>query len=109
MSSLANEQAHQDDLAAPGVGYYERLAQINAEKATSDAEREERWQRIWRAYSKSSEEIEQRSARKSSKLWRICQLMRGTWTSWISGMITGGRFASSLWSILSSSSAALAK
>lgn len=50
--------AHQDALAAQGVDYYERRAQIKAEKAAIDAELEERWQRVWRAYAKSSKESE---------------------------------------------------
>ena len=50
--------AHQDALAAQGVDYYERRAQIKAEKAVIDAELEQRWQRVWRAYSKSSKESE---------------------------------------------------
>ncbi len=40
------------------MDYYARRAQIKAEKATIDAELEERWQRVWHAYSKSSKESE---------------------------------------------------
>jgi hypothetical protein len=50
--------AHQDALAAQGVDYSERRAQIKAEKAVIDAELEQRWQRVWRAYNKSSKESE---------------------------------------------------
>jgi hypothetical protein len=50
--------AHQDALAAQGVDYYERRAQIKAEKAVIDAGLEQRWQRVWRAYNKSSKESE---------------------------------------------------
>jgi hypothetical protein len=50
--------AHQDALAAQGVDYDERRAQIKAEKAGIDAELEQRWQRAWRAYNTSSKESE---------------------------------------------------
>jgi hypothetical protein len=50
--------AHQDELAAQGVGYYQRRAQIKAEKATIDTELEERWQRVRRTYAKSCKESE---------------------------------------------------
>jgi hypothetical protein len=50
--------AHQDALTTQGVDCYERRAQIKAEKAVIDAELEQRWQRVWRAYSKSSKESE---------------------------------------------------
>jgi hypothetical protein len=50
--------AHQDALAAQGVAYYERRPQIKEQKAAIDAELEQRWQRVWRAYSKSSKERE---------------------------------------------------
>ena len=67
--------AHQDELAAQGVDYYERRAQIKAEKATIDAELEERWQRVWRAYSKSSKESEkeQRYAHEQCDLLRALE------------------------------------
>ncbi len=48
--------AHQDALAAQGVEYYERRAQIKAQKTIIDAEREQRWQRVWRAYNQSCKE-----------------------------------------------------
>lgn len=41
-----------------GVGYYERRAQIKAEKVVIDAELEQRGPRVWRAYNKSSRESE---------------------------------------------------
>ena len=50
--------AHQDALAAQGVDYYERRAQIKAQKAIIDAELEQRWQRVWRAYNKTCKESE---------------------------------------------------
>jgi hypothetical protein len=50
--------AHQDALAAQGVEYYEQRAQIKAQKASIDAELEQRWQRVWRAYNKSCKESE---------------------------------------------------
>ena len=50
--------AHQDALCAQGVDYYERRAQIKAQKAVIDAALEQRWQRVWRAYAKSNKESE---------------------------------------------------
>jgi DNA mismatch repair ATPase MutS len=50
--------AHQDALAAQGVDYYERRAQIKAEKAVIDAELEQRGPRVWRAYNRSNKESE---------------------------------------------------
>ena len=50
--------AHQDALAAQGIDYYQRRAQIKAEKATIDTELEERWQRVHRVYAKSCKESE---------------------------------------------------
>ncbi len=50
--------AHQDALCAQGVDYDERRAQIKAQKAAIDAELEQRWQRVWRAYTKSNKECE---------------------------------------------------
>jgi hypothetical protein len=50
--------AHQDALAAQGIDYYQRRAQIKAEKATIDTELEERWQRVRRVYAKSCKESE---------------------------------------------------
>jgi hypothetical protein len=50
--------AHQDALYAQGVDYDERRAQIKAQKAVIDAELEQRWQRVWRAYTKSNKESE---------------------------------------------------
>jgi len=48
--------AHQDTLCEQGMEYYQRRAQIKGEKAQIDAELELRWQRVWRAYDKSSKE-----------------------------------------------------
>lgn len=50
--------AHQEALCAQRVDYYERRAQIKAEKATIDAELEERWQRVWHVYTRSNKESE---------------------------------------------------
>jgi hypothetical protein len=50
--------AHQDALAAQGVDYYQRRAQIKAEKATIDTELEERGPRVRRTYAKSCKESE---------------------------------------------------
>jgi hypothetical protein len=51
-----NEQ--QDQLAAQGVDDSQRRAQIKAQKATIDADLEERWQRVGRTYAKSCKESE---------------------------------------------------
>jgi hypothetical protein len=40
------------------VDYDERRVQIKAQKAAIDAELEQRWQRVWRAYTKSNKECE---------------------------------------------------
>ena len=50
--------AHQDTLYAQGVDFDERRARIKAQKAAIDAELEQRWQRVWRAYTKSNKESE---------------------------------------------------
>ncbi len=47
---------HQDALREQGMGYTRRQAQIKQEKALIDAELEQRWQRVWRTYDKSSQE-----------------------------------------------------
>ena len=47
---------HQDALRQQGMEYYERRAQIKQEQALIDAELEQRWQRVQRAYDKSSQE-----------------------------------------------------
>lgn len=47
---------HQDVLGKQGMEYYERRAQIKQEKGLIDTELEQRWQRVWRAYDKSSQE-----------------------------------------------------
>ena len=47
---------HQDALRQQGMEYYERRAQIKQEQALIDVELEQRWQRVWRAYDKSSQE-----------------------------------------------------
>jgi hypothetical protein len=67
--------AHQDALAAQGVDYYERRAQIKAEKAAIDAELEQRWQRVWRAYNTSSQESEKqkRYAREQCDILRALE------------------------------------
>ncbi len=72
--------AHQDALAAQGVDYYERRAQIKAEKAVIDAELEQRWQRVWRAYHKSSKESEkqQRYAHEQCDLLRALEDLAAT-------------------------------
>jgi hypothetical protein len=48
--------AHQDALCEQGMEYSQRRAHIKEEKAQIDAELEQRWQRVWRAYDKSSKE-----------------------------------------------------
>ena len=72
--------AHQDALAAQGVDYYERRAQIKAQKAVIDAELEQRWQRVWRAYNKSSKESEkqERYAREQCDLLRALEDLAAT-------------------------------
>ena len=72
--------AHQDALAAQGVDYYERRAQIKAEKAIIDAELEQRWQRVWRAYNKSSKESEkqERYAHEQCDLLRALEDLAAT-------------------------------
>jgi hypothetical protein len=72
--------AHQDALATQGVDYSERRAQIKAEKAVIDAELEQRWQRVWRAYSKSSKESEkqERYAHEQCDLLRALEDLKTT-------------------------------
>jgi hypothetical protein len=72
--------AHQDALAAQGVDYYERRVQIKAQKAVIDAELEQRWQRVWRAYSKSSKESEkqERYAQEQCDLLRALEDLAAT-------------------------------
>lgn len=72
--------ARQDALAAQGVDYYERRAQIKAEKAVIDAELEQRWQRVWRAYNTSSKESEkqQRYAHEQCNLLRALEDLAAT-------------------------------
>ncbi len=72
--------AHQDALAAQGVDYYERRAQIKAEKAVIDAELEQRWQRVWRTYNTSSKESEkqQRYAHEQCDLLRALEDLAAT-------------------------------
>ncbi|HEX6556043.1 MAG TPA: hypothetical protein VF026_25010 [Ktedonobacteraceae bacterium] len=67
--------AHQDALREQGGGYEERRAKIKAEKAIIDAELEQRWQRVWRAYSKSSKESEKQEhyAREQCDLLRALE------------------------------------
>jgi hypothetical protein len=47
---------HQDVLRQQGMEYYQRRAQIKQEQALIDAELEQRWQRVRRAYDRSSQE-----------------------------------------------------
>jgi hypothetical protein len=72
--------AHQDALAAQGVDYYERREQIKAEKAVIDAELEQRWHRVWRAYHKSSKESEKQEcyAREQCDLLRALEDLAAT-------------------------------
>ncbi len=72
--------AHQDALVAQGVDYYEQRAQIKAEKAVIDAELEQRWQRVWRAYNTSSKESEkqQRYAHEQCDLLRALEDLAAT-------------------------------
>jgi hypothetical protein len=72
--------AHQDALAAQGMDYYERRAQIKAEKAVIDAELEQRWQRVWRAYNTSSQESEkqERYAHQQCDLLRALEDLAAT-------------------------------
>src|SRR5712692_7837372 len=72
--------AHQDALAEQGVGYYERRAQIKAEKAVIDAELQRRWQRVWRAYNTSSKESEkqERYAHQQCDLLRALEDLAAT-------------------------------
>ncbi len=72
--------AHQDALATQGVDYYERRAQIKEQKAVIDAELEQRWQRVWRAYSKSSKESEkqERYAHQQCDLLRALEDLAAT-------------------------------
>jgi hypothetical protein len=72
--------AHQDALAAQGVNYDERRAQIKKQKAAIDAELEQRCQRVWRAYSKSSKESEkqERYAHKPYDLLRALEDVAAT-------------------------------
>jgi hypothetical protein len=68
-----NEQ--QDQLAAHGVDYSQRRAQIKAQKATIDADLEERWQRVRRTYAKSCKESEkcERYAKEQCDLLRALE------------------------------------
>ena len=72
--------AQQDALAAQGVDYYERRAQIKEQKAVIDAQLEQRWQRVWRAYSKSSKESEkqERYAQEQCDLLRALEDLAAT-------------------------------
>ncbi len=62
------------------MDYYERRAQIKAEKAVIDAELEQRWQRVWRAYNKSSKESEkqERYAHQQCDLLRALEDLAAT-------------------------------
>jgi hypothetical protein len=67
--------AHQDTLAEQGMEYSQRRAHIKEEKAQIDAELEQRWQRVWRAYDKSSKESQkyQRYAQQQCDLLRALE------------------------------------
>jgi hypothetical protein len=72
--------AHQDALREQGVGYDERRAKIKEEKALIDAELEERWQRVWRTYAKSSKESQKydRYAQQQCDLLRALEDLAAT-------------------------------
>ncbi len=65
---------------AQGVDYYERRAQIKAQKAVIDAELQQRWQRVWRAYNTSSKESEkqERYAHQQCDLLRALEDLAAT-------------------------------
>jgi hypothetical protein len=62
------------------VDYFERRAQIKAEKAVIDAELEQRGPRVWRAYHKSSQESEkqERYAHEQCDLLRALEDLAAT-------------------------------
>ena len=63
---------HQDALREQGMEDAERHAPIKQEKALIDSKLEQRWQRVWRAYDKSSQESKkaERSAQEPCDLLR---------------------------------------
>jgi hypothetical protein len=71
---------HQDALREQGMEYYERRAHIKQEKALIDAELELRWQRVWRAYGKSSQESKkaERYAQKQCDLLRTLEDLKAS-------------------------------
>lgn len=50
--------AHQDTLREQGMAYDQRRKILKEEQAQIDADLEQRWQRVWRTYNKSSKENE---------------------------------------------------
>lgn len=66
---------HQDTLREQGIDYDLRHRQIKAEKAQIDAELEQRWQRVWRAYHTSTKESQkaQRYAHQQCDLLRALE------------------------------------
>ena len=71
---------HQDALREQGMEYGERHAHIKQEKALIDAELEQRWQRVWRAYEKSSQESKkaERYAQEQCDLLRALEDLAAT-------------------------------
>ncbi len=72
--------AHQDTLCEQGMEYSQRRAHIKEEKAQIDAELELRWQRVWRAYDKSSKESQkyQRYAQQQCDLLRALEDLKAS-------------------------------
>jgi hypothetical protein len=71
---------HQDALREQGMQYGERRAQIKQEQALIDSELEQRWQRVWRAYDKSSQESKkaERYAQEQCDLLRALEDLAAT-------------------------------
>lgn len=71
---------HQDVLREQGMAYGERRAQLKQEKALIDAELEQRWQRVWRTYDKSSQESKkaERYAQEQCELLRALEDLAAT-------------------------------
>ena len=71
---------HQDALREQGMGYAERQTQIKQEKALIDADLEQRWQRVWRTYDKSSQESKkaERYAQEQCDLLRTLEDLAAT-------------------------------
>jgi len=72
--------AHQDTLREQGIGYDQRRQQIKEEQAHIDADLDQRWQRVWQAYSKSSKESEkyERYAQQQCDLLRALEDLAAT-------------------------------